>query len=115
MRFRENPGEFAFRGRIRAGSLEEAVLDPSGKGWVKYRAGRWARVSESMRGGGPRECKCEGGDSEVRVWTKGVGAGATDGQRRRKNQRAEMRPVRSTAGPGGAEHVEKNEGLTSSV
>ena len=35
MRFRESLGEFAFKGRIRAGSLEEVVLNPRGRGWVK--------------------------------------------------------------------------------
>lgn len=39
--------------RIKAGSLEEVVLNPSGKEWVKYRPGRWGRVSEGMSSGRP--------------------------------------------------------------
>lgn len=52
MRFRESLGEFAFKGRIRAGSLEEVVLNPRGRGWVKYKPGRWVRAM--------RACQVEG-------------------------------------------------------
>lgn len=59
-------------------------------------------------------CRGEGGNRGVRVWTKGAGAGASNGKRQYKNQRAKLRPVRSTARPK-SESVKKNEELTSSV
>lgn len=44
-------------------------------------------------------CRCEGGNKEVRAWTRGAGAGASNGERLCKNQRAKVRPVGSTARP----------------
>lgn len=55
--------------RIKAGSLEEVVLNPSGKEWVKYRPGRWVRVSKGMPSGGPCVCRYKGGNHGVRAWT----------------------------------------------
>lgn len=51
-------------------------------------------------------CRGEGGN-RMRVWTKGAGAGASNGKRQYKNQRAKLRPVRSTARPKSGECEEE--------